>query len=238
MANKEKYPTIPAKQWWVLRNKFKQSIPSTVTPGYLAAALGMIEKSAKQNVLLALVAFKIIDQDGKPTERAKQWRDDEQYPTLCEQIRQEIYSSELVDAFHPPAPDKNAVERWIASKTGVGESASGKMAATYLLLCEANPQAGQDVNNTTPAKLARKVIKPRPLPWAKTPEGITDNIPVSTENIPVHIERPKVAISQPIPSIHIDIQIHISADASNTQIDQIFASMSNHLGKLINPGNE
>jgi hypothetical protein len=31
------------------------------------------------------------------------------------------------------------------------------------------------------------------------------------------------------PALHIDIQIHISADASGEQIDQIFASMSKHL---------
>ncbi|MCW5863178.1 MAG: hypothetical protein KIT52_08740 [Anaerolineae bacterium] len=36
-------------------------------------------------------------------------------------------------------------------------------------------------------------------------------------------------ISTRIPAIHIDIQIHISADAKPEQIDQIFASMAKHL---------
>jgi hypothetical protein len=31
------------------------------------------------------------------------------------------------------------------------------------------------------------------------------------------------------PSLHIDIQVHISADASPEQIDQIFSSMAKHL---------
>jgi len=126
MADEEKttYPSIPAKQWWALRSKFKQSIPPTVTPGYLAAALGMSEGSAKANVLPALVAFRIVDQDGKPTERAKQWRDDGQYAGLCEQIRQETYPSELVHALPPPLPNRESVERWIANKTGVGQGAA------------------------------------------------------------------------------------------------------------------
>jgi hypothetical protein len=40
-----------------------------------------------------------------------------------------------------------------------------------------------------------------------------------------------------IPNLHINIQIHISADSSPDQIDQIFASMAKHLkgfGKLSN----
>jgi hypothetical protein len=32
-------------------------------------------------------------------------------------------------------------------------------------------------------------------------------------------------------SIHVDVQIHISADASLEQIDQIFASIATHLYK-------
>ena len=31
------------------------------------------------------------------------------------------------------------------------------------------------------------------------------------------------------PNVHLDIQIHIPADASLEQIDQIFASMAKHL---------
>ena len=36
---------------------------------------------------------------------------------------------------------------------------------------------------------------------------------------------------QPTPSLHIDIQVHISPDASADQIDQIFSSMAKHLYK-------
>jgi len=33
----------------------------------------------------------------------------------------------------------------------------------------------------------------------------------------------------PLPTMHIDVQIHIAADAKPDQIDQIFASMAKHL---------
>lgn len=237
MAEKETYPTIPAKQWWGLRNKFNQSIPPNISQGYLAAALSMSEDSAKANVLPALRALKIIDQDGKPLERAKRWRDDEQYSSVCDEIRQEIYPSELIHALPPPSPNRESVERWIANKTGAGENAAGKMASLYLLLCEANPKAGQDVATATPTKLNRKANKPKTVPATKSSKNTNENAPISSENISAHAQK-TVSISKPVPSLHIDIQIHISSDSSNTQIDQIFASMAKHLGKLINQNDE
>lgn len=232
MAEKETYPTIPARQWWGLRNKFIQSIPPNVTQGYLSAALGMSEDSAKANILPALRAMKIIDQDGKPLEKAKRWRDDEQYSSVCEEIRQEIYPPELIHALPPPSPSREAVERWIANRTGAGKHAAGKMASLYLLLCEADPKAGQEVT-PTPAKPS----KPKPALTAKAQKSTSEGAPIPTESTPVKTQK-TVAISKPVPSLHIDIQIHIAADASNAQIDQIFASMAKHLSKLINQDNE
>jgi hypothetical protein len=66
------FPKIPAKSWWQLREKFKQSIPPTVTPSYLSAALvGMTEISAKKNLLGPLKKLEIISAEGKPTDLAK-----------------------------------------------------------------------------------------------------------------------------------------------------------------------
>ncbi len=227
MSDEERttYPSIPVKHWWLLRSKFKQSIPPTITPGYLVAALGITEASAKANVLPALVAFKIIDQDGKPTERAKQWRDDEQYAEVCGQIRQEIYPPELVHALPPPSPSRESVERWIANKTGVGQNASGKMTLTYLLLCEATPQAKQEASGTTSTRTQRKPPKSAP---SKTTEIADERIAKATTDVQP-ASQPQIGSSQPGTSLHIDIQIHISPDASSDQIDQIFASMAKHL---------
>jgi len=237
MVEKETYPTIPTKQWWGLRNKFKQSIPPNVTQGYLAATLNMSEDSAKANVLPALKTLKIIDQDGKPLERAKLWRDDEQYSSVCDEIRQEIYPSELTHALPPPTPNRESVERWIANKTGAGESAAGKMASLYLLLCEANPKVGQEIATATPTRINRRANKPKQMPTSKNTENTSDSALISSDKVSVHAQK-MVSISKSVPTLHIDIQIHISSDSSNTQIDQIFASMSKHLGKLINQSDE
>lgn len=39
----------------------------------------------------------------------------------------------------------------------------------------------------------------------------------------------KASSKSNIPSLHIDIQVHISSEASADQIDQVFASMAKHL---------
>jgi hypothetical protein len=43
--------------------------------------------------------------------------------------------------------------------------------------------------------------------------------------------RPTQASNKVSPSVHIDVQIHISPEATADQIDQIFSSMSKHLYK-------
>ena len=50
-TKKTSYPTLPKKHWRTLREKFKQSIPGTVTARYLAAVLNMEENFARANVL-------------------------------------------------------------------------------------------------------------------------------------------------------------------------------------------
>jgi len=230
MASNEKqtFPNLPVKHWWVLRNRFKQSIPSAVTAGFLATSLGMQERSAKANILPALIAFKIIDEDGKPTERAVQWRDDQQYPKVCADIKQEIYPQELIEALPGSSPDREAVERWFANKTGVGVVAARKMALVYLVLCEADPSQGQDIISA-PSKTKEKTKPKRPVnntTKVEKPEATSKPL----ENLP-NVNPTDVKLNMISPSLHIDIQIHISSDASTDQIDQIFASMAKHLYK-------
>ena len=50
----------------------------------------------------------------------------------------------------------------------------------------------------------------------------------TTLHAPMGGQPPKAARGS-TPNLHIDVQVHISADASVEQIDQIFASMAKHL---------
>lgn len=234
---KTTYPVIPEKNWWQLRDNFKRSIPTAATPGYIATALNMTEKSARDNILRSLVLFKIVDKDGKPLERARRWRDDEEYAKVCEEIREEIYPKELLEALPPPSPNRQSVERWFASKTGLGQVSAKKMAITYELLCEANPNTAQQQNTANKSSNKPKVtktLKPQPVSNVSKQDS-KDEAP--KEN-PLHVKSHTQKHTAIAPAIHINIQIHIAADSTANQIDHIFASMAKHLGKLASGSDE
>ena len=213
---KEKYPYMPEKAWWELRRKFKQSLPQNVSITYLSTLLSIGEKAAS-NIRPTLRRVGLIEDDGALKDRAARWRDNEQYAKECDDIRNEIYPQELRDLFpKPTTDDRDALGRWFAQKSLVGEVASKQMASFYILLSEGDPNAEAEVKPKTekPKERVKPVVRIEP---AKIKEPID--------------ERKKDVVEKElgIPSININIEVHISADANKTQIDSIFESMARHL---------
>jgi hypothetical protein len=198
----------------------------------LAAVLDMNERSATNNVLRPLKRAGLVDQENKPTKRSIRWRDDDQYPQVCEEIRKEVYPQELLDAFSGPNVDRSAVERWFRNNARVGENAARKMARFYLLLVEADPskQNGSSEPKTRP----QKPNKTRSKAGAdsnkdpKEPQKNTEETPIRSP--PENTLGGNSGISSG-PSLHIDVQVHISPEATPEQIETIFASMARHLYK-------
>ena len=213
MAEKRSYPMLPVSHWWGLRKRFKQSIPGTVTASYLAAALDMKERSARGNILPYLQQLGIIDDEGKTLERARQWRDDAQYASVCKQMREDVYPDDLLDAVPDPDADRDAAGRWFANNTGAGVVAVRRMTSLYTVLVKGDPENGEtsttssssSTKKTTTRKAAIKSRKAKP----------------PTEN--ARFRNPES------PGVHINVQVHVSSDATSDQIDQIFASMAKHI---------
>jgi len=218
------YPKIPVRNWWDLRRKFKQAFPRQVDSDYLASVLSISEPAARKNLIPPLRSIGLIDEDGKPTSLANDWRSDEHYSDVCKTIRERIYPAQLLDAFPPPKPDKDAVANWFFRNAGTGIGAAQQMASFYRLLCEADP-SGQDSITIATAESggrtkARKIIK----------EPVTVESLVRSSDDAASKDLSLQSRDGPeLPSLHIDIQIHISADAKPEQIDQVFASMAKHL---------
>jgi hypothetical protein len=221
-SKKHNFPLMPTEHWWNLRKKFVQSIPGILTDNYIATTLKMKPQSAKANVLPYLRSMGIIDQEGKPLERAKRWRDDTQYPSVCKEILNEIYPEDLRSAVPGPKTDLVAAKSWFANDTGLGEQATSKMARFYSLLCEADPSKATDTEKA-------KKTSPKPA----TPPRTGTRAPVvklggemprkAFTELPGTLQRPST------PALHIDIQIHISSDASPDQIEKVFESMARHI---------
>ena len=220
-GKKDVYPQMPTKWWWDLREQFKRVMPSgKVTDSYLASVLNLQISSAKSVAIPAFKLLGIINSDGTLNDnRARVWRDNEQYSLVCQEIVQELYPQELRDAFPEPSEDnRNSVRQWFARKTGVGDRAANKMTTFYLMLNEANPSI-----QPKPSKpKARRVPEERAKRKEKLEAKVTPDMKSSEANsiIPRELKEP---------SLNINIEIHISSDASETQIDKIFESMAKHL---------
>ena len=229
-ANKRKYPKIARGAWFALRDKLKQRVPAEISSGYVGTSLGMEPSSAASNVLPALRTFGLIDDAGKPTDRAYDWRDDAKYPEVCNAILEEVYPQELRDLFHGPEIDGLALKNWFSREARVGDAAANKFAITYQMLLEADlekaraalpPKGG---NGAKPAKVAKAAKVASPKKSATPAAGRQDTPPPLA-----HGEGSHPATRSISPKLHIDIQIHISPDSTSDQIDKIFESMSKHL---------
>ena len=233
LEEKVTYPTFTIKHWWALREKFKRSLPTTVTAGYVETALSVNKRSAE--ILMApLKSMGIIDADKKPLERATRWRDDETYPDVCAEIRNEIYPKELLDAVPGPTINRDAAQRWFAKTTGSGAVATANMAGLYQLLWEANPVRSDEQARPSPSSRSSK----RPLrassakPKHSEVSSVPSNAPAGQgEPASIAVEPSSVQPKSP-PALHINVQIHISAESTPDQIDQIFASMAKHFKDL------
>jgi len=209
---------LPIGHWWALRKKFKQSIPGVVTDNYLATVLNMQTSSARNNILPYLKQLGIIDEDGKTGDRAKKWRDDSQYNGVCKEMLSEVYPQELIHAVPDSDQNRSVAERWFANRTGTGEVAARKMASLYMLLLDADVSKQPDDDKTP----VRKQREDRPKAEKKVEHRI--NQPASSTTPQLRNEG-----QQSPPGININLQIHISADATPDQIEQIFSSMSKHI---------
>jgi hypothetical protein len=185
--------------------------------------LDMKVDSARANVLPFLRQMGIVDEEGKTGERAKLWRDDERYPDVCKAILEELYPKELLDAAPDPEQDRARAERWFANHTGTGEAAAGRMASLYSVLVQADA-------SKAPEDRPRKSTQDPPT--AKREKKIVANAAEHKSSEPEVGDNPGRRDKAPqsaVPGININLQIHISADSTPDQIDQIFASMAKHI---------
>lgn len=214
------FPMLPVAHWWTLRERFKQSIPGVVTDNYLATALNTETKSARTNVLPYLKDIGLIDDEGKTQDLAKAWRDDKQYAEVCKKIRDNIYPNELISAVPNPSEDRKAIERWFANHTGAGSAAVQRMAAIYTVISEGD-LSKKPQKKTQEANVNKKKVAGTKTDKKSTPPNLPPPAQPSTPNTSPQIP----------PGININLEIHISSDATPDQIDRIFESMAKHIYK-------
>lgn len=219
------YPYMSAIQWFGIRARLKQSPPKSIDLDWIMATLDTTQKSA-QNVLPQLRTLGLIDNDNRVLDIVHDLRDDETYSEACKTIVEAVYPESLRNAHTDPDADPARVAPWFARNAKTGDLTAGKQARTYLLLLGGKLPSPDDTATPKQRRKSDASKKTAPKPPRSTNADVKTppNPPRDVE--PPHPPSPKGATQ---PTLHVDLQIHISADAGDAQIDAIFKSMAKHL---------
>lgn len=225
MAENKTYPRISEKSWWVIRNKFKSSIPATVSTNYIKTLLTFSsDKSANDNIISPMKRLGLIDDDNKPTPLANDWRIDDRYKETCETILKNVYPQELLDLFPDTNVDKDIAINWFMGNA-VGEGAAKQMTALFIFLKSGELEDKNEQTYKTTKKPQTKLKSEKKENGNPNPREVSD---VPNINTAKQEEKPQVHIKNR-PDIHIDLQIHISPESTTEQIETIFACMAKHI---------
>jgi hypothetical protein len=194
------YTTVESKLKPLLSKIREVGVPKKVTGDWLKNLGFTSSNDATLIRVLKFIGF--VDASGAPDPRWSQYRGAEHRKVLASAIRDGY--SELF-AIYPNAHERLAdVEHVFSQQSSSGKQVIGHMVATFRALVEL-----ADMATVAPAA----EVGPGPVP-------LPDN---------ARLGGAEVSGGNSRPGLHIDIQVHISAESTPEQIDQIFASMSKHL---------
>lgn len=227
-TSEDSFPTLSSSVWWRLRRKFNSNFPkSAISDEYLASVLEMKKVSVRNNGILAnLKLMKLLDEESKCTERANIWRIDEKYTQVCQDILKDVYPQELLDIGTSPE-NRNSIFNWFKSKKGAGDSQASKLTQMYLLL--ANPDLSQQDKDAAKSSTKNSNNKKGNDKKQDVTSEKEQSSQIYRETAADNRVGEGTATTSFAPALNINIQIHISADSTAEQIDQIFASMAKHL---------
>jgi len=241
---KVSFPYMTAAQWFGVRAKLRQSVPKAIDIDWIMSALGTSEKGAR-NIMPQLRAVGLVDPDGAPSELALDLRDDDTYSEAARRVLESLYPDGLRSAYNDPSEDASRVASWFMRNAKTGQATAGMQAKLYLTLLKGELPSPEDARAKVTPTTARKPKEPtakggraKATPMRKKPQlheqsevdaevrSGDDDSRGSGSGGGGAGERRRESGG---PSLHIDLQIHISADAGREQIDAMFESMAKHL---------
>lgn len=217
MAEKAGFPQIPGRVWWGVRDLINNRPKMRFDDSNLAATLN-VQPAAARQYLAELKRIGLLDENGATTDLGERWRHDEHYEEVAGEILAAAYPAGLVSIAPAGSADRTSVERWFAH-SGLGSGTAKNKAGTYLMIANDRP-GGTKVR--TPSVRPDKVNAAPAEPAASRKK--VDGQPKQRNSS----DRNSESRSTSFP-LNLNLQIHISADATSDQIDSIFAAMKKYL---------
>ena len=155
--------------------------------------------------VLQFIGF--VDTSRVPTDSWQAFRDRGRSRLVLANCIREGYSS--VFEHYPDADTRSPsdLDNFFRANSALGDRAISLMVRTFQVLCSLADFSGTSANGA----------------------GTGDNGSVTPASDGTPLVAPPQSIESPTPTLHIDFQVHIAADAPPEQIDKIFESMAKHL---------
>ena len=200
------YCTVPGKLSEFLAKIQSIGIPEKVTTRWLPT-IGF-GSTNDRSIITVLKFIGLVDGNGVPTQLWSEFRGQSGGRALEKAVKNAY--SELFRTY-PDAQNRTTdeLQTFIRGHTTYGTQAVSKAVKTFKTLC----QHSEFESDESAAKLVE----------TETAESETTT-PSSAEKV---LPTPRSVSGSP--SLHIDIQIHISPEATSDQIEKIFESMAKHL---------
>jgi hypothetical protein len=211
------YPQLPTTVWYGVHQILKRTPKRKLDDSILAVELGVQQTAAKQ-YLRQFVILGLLEEDGSPTALADRWRQDD--ATAIADILAKAYPQALLDLAPSDGLDRAKIVRWFTAQ-GLGSGAAGNKAATYMMI--AKGVLGEDVGSSAPF-VPRRRSEP-----AANREPARQKPSTSKSATPANRRETGTSDThQKRPDLNVNVQIHISADATSEQIETIFAAMKRY----------
>lgn len=136
----------------------------------------------------------------------------------------------MLELFPDKDFDKSKVKEWFKATAKLGDGAANRATSLFTLLKSGEIKSTSG-SAQSPAKKTKSEKKTPTKEVQRTEKDITSG--KEGPSAPIAPIAPITVASNKLPqmTMHIDLQIHISPEASTEQIDAIFASMAKHLYK-------
>ena len=216
------YPKITVKAWTTLRARAAVAPSTRFTSATVASLMDLSLSNARDNAVSPMRRLGLIDDEGVLTARGNKWRGDSSFGEACQEMLDEIYPDELGALIgDDDSPDTAQVRTWFGHQ-GFGKANAQQMAGTYIRIASKQIPELSGTDSGT--------VKQKAPPEKKAAENSPEPMESDKDHeIPTHGSPPSPVTPETRPTVHLDIQVHIPADATPDKIDQIFSSMARHL---------
>ncbi len=199
------YAAVPSKLESLLDKIKTVGIPDKATKTWLHS-IGL--KSSNDRSLLPIVEFiGLVDSSRHPTSSWSEFRQAAKSKTVLATAIKRGYASLYEVHADAHLRSEEELKDFFKAHSTAGEQAIMRTVKTFQVLCSLADFSAVSVNG------------------ASANEGGNG----ASADTSVPLVAPPSSVESPTPTLHIDFQVHIAADAPPEQIDKIFESMAKHL---------